>query len=167
MAEQEEYGLSSEARARRRRSVITLLVVLLSVFFAAWYALSYIRADDQRRAEGSATSTEPSGCEVAPEQVDVNVYNATNREGLAAKVARDLKSRGFTVKTVANDPKQAEIEGRGELRFGEQGRKGADLLSEHVGEFAERTDERARVTVDVVLGPRYRHLVSEERTPAC
>lgn len=167
MAGQTEYGLSSDARARRQRSVITLLVALLAVFFAAWYALSYIRADDEEGSAGAATEAGTSACEVTPEQVDVNVYNATDREGLAASVARDLKSRGFTVKTVANDPKQAELDGRGELRFGDEGTKGAGLLAEHVGELAERTDERARATVDVVLGPRYRHLVSEHRVPSC
>lgn len=162
----EYYGQSAEARARRRRAVITLLLALLMIFFAAWYAMSYIRADDARRASTATTSASPT-CEVSPGDVEVNVYNATNREGLATKVARDLRSRGFDVKTIANDPKRAEVTGRGELRHGTNGTQGVELLSEHVGEFSITKDERERTTVDVVVGPDYRRLVSEEKTPDC
>lgn len=163
---EEHYGRSAEARARRRRSIITMIIVLLGLFFAAWYALSYIRAEDHAGAEESTTS-ESATCGLSPGQVDVNVYNATSREGLAAQVARDLKKRGFTVKTVANDPKKVEVTGRGELRHGPDGAKGAELVSRHAGTFSERTDERERTDVDVVLGPDYRHLVDEDRATAC
>jgi|SRR5699024_10455520 len=163
---EEHYGRSAEARARRRRSIITMIIVLLGLFFAAWYALSYIRAEDHAGAEESTTS-ESATCDLSPGQVDVNVYNATSREGLAAQVARDLKKRGFTVKTVANDPKKVEVTGRGELRHGPDGAKGAELVSRHAGTFSERTDERERTDVDVVLGPDYRHLVDEDRATAC
>lgn len=85
---EEYYGQSTEARARHRRSVITILIVVLGLFFAAWYALSYIRAEDRVGAEETTTSESPT-YGVAPGQVDVNVYNATRREGLASQVARD------------------------------------------------------------------------------
>lgn len=162
----EYYGQSAEARARRRRAVITSLLALLMIFFAAWYAMSYIRADDARRAESSSSTSSPT-CPAKAEDVQVNVYNATTREGLATKVARDLRKRGFDVRTVANDPKKAEVTGPGELRHGTNGTKGAELLSEHVGEFSITKDERERTSVDVVLGPDYRKLTSRSAVEDC
>lgn len=162
----EYYGQSTEARARRRRSIITVLIVLLVLFFAAWYAMSYIRADGSPSATDSSSSVSPS-CDLTPAQVDVNVYNATNRDGLAGRVAKDLKERGFVVKTVANDPKQVEVTGRGQLRHGDDGAKGAKLLSRHLGSFSDSPDDRERAAVDVVLGPDYRHLVREDRVTGC
>lgn len=164
---EEYYGESAEARARRRRTIITVLIVLFILFFAAWYALSYIRADDARRTTTPSSTSESPTCELTPGQVEVNVYNATTREGLAAQVARDLKKRGFDVTSIANDPKRVEVTGRGELRHGSNGTKGAELVAQHVGEFADVGDERERPAVDVVLGPDYRHLVHESRVPDC
>lgn len=162
----EYYGQSAEARARRRRAVITLLLALLMIFFAVWYAMSYIRADDERRATESSSSATPT-CETKASEFKVNVYNATDQEGLATTVARDLRKRGFDVQTVANDPKGTEVTGPGELRHGTNGTKGAELLSDHLGDFSIDKDERDRTTVDVVLGPDYERLVAEDTAPDC
>ena len=162
----EYYGQSAEARARRRRAVITLLLALLMIFFAVWYAMSYIRADDERRATESSSSATPT-CETKASEFKVNVYNATDREGLATTVARDLRKRGFDVQTVANDPKGTEVTGPGELRHGTNGTKGAELLSDHLGDFSIDKDERDRTKVDVVLGPDYERLVAEDTAPDC
>lgn len=71
------------------------------------------------------------------------------------------------MKTVANGPKKVELTGREELRHGPDGAKGAELVTRHAGTFSERTDDRERPDVDVVLGPDYRHLVDEDRATAC
>lgn len=166
MTDKHHYGESSEARARSRRSIITFSLVILMLFFAAWYALSYLRVDDTRSASPTTSSTTTS-CDLAPKDVEVNVYNATNRAGLAAQVAKGLRQRGFVVKTVANDPKRAELTGRGELRYGEQGKSGADLVDDTVGSFARKVDERTRTSVDVVLGPQFDGLVDKAAVPDC
>lgn len=166
MAANDHYGESNEARARRRRSIITFSLVILMLFFAVWYALSYIRADATRDASPT-TSSSTSSCDLTPEDVEVNVYNATDRPGLAAQVARGLRGRGFVVKTVANDPKRAELTGPGELRYGAVGEAGADLVDEHVGSFARNVDERTRTNVDVVLGPTFDGLVDKKQVPDC
>ena len=62
-------------------------------------------------------------------QVTVNVYNATNRAGLAASTAKDVKARGFVDRPVANDPLKKKIDGAGELRFGPNGKAGAALVA--------------------------------------
>lgn len=166
MSTDDHYGESSEARARRRRATITFALVILMLFFAAWYALSYIRADNSQAAPPT-TSSSTTSCELAPKDVTVNVYNATNRDGLAARVSQALRERGFVVKTVANDPKRAELTGLGELRYGKVGAAGAELVDAHVGSFARKVDERARPSVDVVLGPTFDSLVDEAAVPGC
>lgn len=166
MTDNDHHGESSEARARRRRSIITVSLVILMLFFTAWYAMSYIRADDPRSAS-PATSSTTSSCDLAPKDVEVNVYNATNRAGLAAQVAGDLRKRGFAVKTVANDPKRAQLTGRGELRYGNKGKSGAELVDNNVGTFARQVDERTRTSVDVVLGPEFDGLVDKAAVPDC
>ncbi|WP_338748688.1 LytR C-terminal domain-containing protein [Janibacter alittae] len=166
MTDSDRYGESSEARARSRRSVITVSLVILMLFFAAWYALSYMRAADTPNASPTPSST-TTACDLAPEDVEVNVYNATNRAGLAAQVAKGLRERGFTVKTVANDPKRAELTGRGELRYGDPGTSGAELVDGTVGVFARRVDERTRTSVDVVLGPQFDGLLGGAAGPDC
>lgn len=160
------YGESNETRARRRRSVITFSLVILMLFFAAWYAFSYIRADSSPAASPT-TSSPTTTCDLAPKDVEVNVYNATNRAGLAAQVADGLRGRGFVVKTVANDPKRAELTGRGELRYGDKGKSAAELVDNHVGTFARKVDERTRTSVDVVLGPEFDGLVARAAVPSC
>lgn len=166
MAADDHYGETSEARARHRRSVITVSLVILMIFFAVWYALSYIRADGAEGASPTTTSS-TSSCDITPQEVEVNVYNATDRAGLAAQVAKGLRGRGFVVETVANDPKRAELTGLGELRYGSVGKAGADLVDEHVGSFARNVDERTRTNVDVVLGPTFDGLVDKESVPDC
>lgn len=168
MTDDDHYGEPAEARARRRRSIITFTLVVLMLFFAAWYALSYIRAERAPEAAPTpTTSSATSSCDLTPEEVKVNVYNATSRAGLAGQVARGLRQRGFVVETVANDPKKAELTGRGELRYGKKGAEAAELVDVNVGSFAQQIDERTRVGVDVVLGPEFDGLVAQSAVQTC
>lgn len=166
MKQEESYGRTREARVRRRRSAITLGLTVLFLFFAAWYALSYMRADEAARAT-TPTTPPPIACTTSPHDVAVNVYNATSRNGLAASVAKQLKERGFTVKTVANDPKKVKITGRGQLRYGSSGKQAAELVGLHAGPLESVMDARTRVTVDVVLGPKFQRLATESTLPTC
>ena len=165
---QDEYDTpGDEGRARRRRSVVTFAVVLLLLFFAVWYALSYIRADRASGSASTSTSTPAPTCMRSPSDVEVNVYNATNRDGLAARVARQLKARGFTVKTVANDPKKVTVEGAGQLRYGRAGKPDADFVAGHTGPLRKLQDSRTRTTVDIVRGPDFERLVRSSEVTTC
>ena len=93
--------------------------------------------------------------------VTVNVYNATERQGLAASVAEELRKRGFTVEAVANDPLKRKVGGLGELRHGPQGGPAATAVQMQVGPTPMARDRRADRSVDLVLGPAYQRL----RTP--
>lgn len=164
MYDDEYYGPSAEARARRVRSVVTVVLVLLLVFFATWYALSYLTSDHSSSDDADASPTTPT-CEVQADQVKVTVYNAAGREGVAADMRDELKKRGFDVTSIDNAP--SPITGRGELRHGPDGAKGAELLGEHLGEVDNVDDGRKDASVDVVVGEDFKELRQEDLAPDC
>jgi hypothetical protein len=148
---------ASVARARKRkRTAITLLVVAAILAGSFYYAASYWN----RPARTNATCTptlNPTG-PVSPRQVTLNVYNATNRSGLAASVSRLAKERGFVLGTVANDPAKKQIKGPAEVRFGPAGERAAPLVQALVAGAVPVKDTRADASVDLVLGDAYTQL---------
>ena len=90
----------------------------------------------------------------------INVYNATNREGLAASVAKSLQKQGFKIATVGNDPLGMSIEGVGEIRRGQAGAAGAGLAAARLLGATVVPDGRTDATVDLVLGYKFTTLTS-------
>ena len=157
-----ESPASVEARARRRRSAVVLGVILLGLFFAFWYGLSYYRADEQARASRPPAPTcrpyDPD--ERVPGQVTLNVYNATNRTGLAGKTAGQLEQQGFVIGKVANDPTDRKTPKVAEVRFGPAGEPDARLVLTVLPEGTKPVqDKRKEAAVDVVLGSGFKPLV--------
>ncbi|WP_370890874.1 LytR C-terminal domain-containing protein [Janibacter sp. GXQ6167] len=151
---------------RRRRALVTFVIVMLFLAGAFWYAYSYYR--DSTNSSAAPAPSVTRTCTLQPKSVQVNVYNATSRDGLAGRVSKELKQRGFTIKTVANDPKKTEVTGVGQIRYGTKGAKGAKLVGSHFAGAKTVTDQRKYATVDVVLGPKFRALEPEDRvTPTC
>lgn len=155
---------ASVARARRRRirALVTILVLLLGLFYAFWWAYSYYKADrsGEDRPSTSATCRPAGPNEVTPAAVTLNVYNTTQRTGLAASVAKELGERGFVVAAVANDPLGKSVPGPAEVRFGPAGQAGADLVIGLLGEgVVTAADERADASVDIALGDGYAALL--------
>ena len=161
-----ESGASSSRRARRRRALITLGLVVLMLFFAFWYAYSYYQASDERRAAPKPVCTVTAG-PLVPKDVTVNVYNATERAGLAAKTATEVRKRGFRVSTVTNDPLQRKVAAAAEVRFGPSGAKAGKLVVGLVKGAKSVKDSRTDASVDLVLGEKYTKLAAAPRaTPA-
>lgn len=169
-----ESGASLARRARRRRALITLGVVALMLFFAFWYAYSYYRGSDKAKAAPSPSCTATSTART-PAQVTVNVYNATDRTGLAAKTAADVRKRGFKISTVSNDPLQKDVAGAAEVRYGPTGRESAKLVLTLVKGAKAVKDSRTDSSVDLVLGTKFTALTAPPKkapsaaatTPAC
>lgn len=157
-----ESDVSVLRRNRRRRTAATLIVVMLLLFFAFWYALSYIRAGSEPEA-ATVTPTCTPGEPVTRDQVDVGVYNSTNRSGLAASVAEELRQRGYSIVEVANDPLSKTIEAAIEVRLAsEGGQPYADVVGVSLGEVTSAPDNRTDPTrVDVVLGDGFESLPAE------
>ena len=152
----QESGASIHRRRQRRRSAVTLTLVTLLMLGTFAYAAAYFKGWVGDRVPKPVASP---ACPVVtpapalkPSAVTINVYNATNREGLAASVAKSLRTQGFKVAKVANDPLGKGIAGVGEVRHGRAGAAGATLAATRLPGATVLTDQRAGNTIDLVLG---------------
>lgn len=176
-----ESGASRSRRSRRRRAFVTLSVVALMLFFAFWYAYSYYRTSSEPTAAPApvCTTAAPAKAGAAPKPSDitVNVYNATDRDGLAGKTAAEVRERGFDVATITNDPLQRTVTGTAEVRHGKSGAAKAKVVLGLVKGAKPVQDARADGSVDLVLGEKFTALVKPAKpapapagkatTPAC
>lgn len=138
---------------RQRRSAIVIVVVLLALGGAFYYASTYFRATEP---QAGPCTTEPVVVPLRPSDVSLNVYNATNRSGLAAAASKTAIDRGFKVKAVGNDPKKATIKQNAQVRFGPEGEASAKLVIAHVPGAVGVNDKREGDTVDLVLGNKWK-----------
>ncbi len=152
---------ASQRHRRNRRTAIILIVLVAVLGGAFYYAASYFN----RPSSPAAASDCPTGdftagaaAPLTPAQVTVNVYNSTNRAGLAAATAKDVKARGFVIAQVANDPSKKKIDGPAEVRFGPNGKAAAELVVKLVDGATPTQDTRADATVDLVIGNGFKAL---------
>jgi len=87
-----------------------------------------------------------------PDEVVVNVYNSTNRGGLAGTTAQELSLRGFRINEVENDPLGVSLRGVGEIRYGPNGVDSAALLQFFFPDALLVEDDRSGPRVDIALG---------------
>ena len=163
-----EAEVSVSAR-RKRRQLIVLGVVVLALFFAFWYAWSYYQADSNARASRSPAATcapyDPKA--VTPEVTRVNVYNASDRNGLAGSVARSLRDRGFVIAAVANDPSSRKAPKVAEIRYGPKGQGQAKLLRTTLPRGTTLVKDKRKVaTLDLALGAKFTTLAPVPTTTA-
>ncbi|GAB6900299.1 LytR C-terminal domain-containing protein [Kineosporia succinea] len=143
-------------RRRRRRQALTFaglfLLVLLTGVGAlgnslGWYTL------------GSPGARVPCPAQTVslPGQTAVNVYNGTERRGLARAVSQELKQRGFRVVQVANAPGGAQ-KAAVTVRYGVGDEIEARTVARQFPGRAELLRDpgtRRDHSVDVVVGSRY------------
>jgi hypothetical protein len=152
---------------RKRHPVATGFIVLLmmGVLFAATFgAVRLLKGTDSPTPTASDTST-PGPCVTTtvrpglvlpkPGTVKTNVFNATTRAGLARKTANDLKSRGFQLGTIANDPLGKALTNVGEIRYGAKGKDNALLMRFYIPGAVLVLDARTDATIDVVTGLKF------------
>ena len=172
-------GPRVSARHRKQKSpvvAIVLVVVGMIVLFAAGYGLSRViqgssssapspTAEQSSAAESTSASAEPKPCvtvTVTPgtglpstSQVTTNVYNATDRTGLAATTAEELQRRGFVIGTIDNDPLGKTVSGVAEIRHGPSGQSAAQLMAFYLPGAVLVDDGRADATIDTALGAAF------------
>jgi hypothetical protein len=109
-----------------------------------------------------------TAAEVLPRssKVTINVWNATDRVGLASDVAKVLNARDFTIRKVDNDPLGAVLEGVGQIRYGMNGRANAELLAFYFPGAILVQDERPRKVVDIALGNAFTEINGEAQIAA-
>ena len=159
MEQLQESGASIHRRRRRRRAAITISLVTLVMLGTFAYAAAYFQGwagnrDPKPVASPSCQPTTPVKA-LTPPAVTVNVYNSTDRSGLAASVAKTLRTQGFKVVEVANDPFGRSISGVGEVRHGRSGTTAATLAATRLAGARIVLDTRTDATVDIVLGNKF------------
>ncbi|WP_374967859.1 LytR C-terminal domain-containing protein [Terrabacter sp. BE26] len=142
-------------RRRQRRATIVIAVVLLGLAGAFYYASTYFR---DTAPKPKPCTTEVPVAPLTPRDVSINVYNSTNRNGLAAAVAKQAGARGFKIKAVGNDPKGASVKQVAQIRFGPEGEASAKLLKTHVPQAVLVNDKRKGDTIDLAVGQSWKAL---------
>jgi hypothetical protein len=99
------------------------------------------------------------------ESIQLNVYNASDQDGLAKEIALELKQRKFKVdpEKANNDPLGKKVEGVAVLRYGPKAVGAAWVVRAYFLNQATREFDPNRQddTVDVVLGPGFRKLATQ------
>lgn len=92
--------------------------------------------------------------------ITVNVYNATPRTGLAAKVSDELKKRGFKIGKVDNAPARYDkkVKETAVLVAGPQADKALTVLGAHLPGTRSVQDKRKDTSVDLMIGKAYKNL---------
>jgi hypothetical protein len=146
---------------RRVAAVIVTGLLLVTLAVLAWQST---RGDDDPDVRAGPEPTCPTPATLppalAPAKVRVNVYNATDRRGLAAKVAGQLERRGFDVRKVDNDPLGRTVTGAAEVRHGDDGAAAARTVAAQVGPVVSVPDGRRGGSVDLVVGTGFTALVA-------
>ncbi|MFC8720951.1 LytR C-terminal domain-containing protein [Kitasatospora sp. NPDC057198] len=103
-----------------------------------------------------------------PAAVKVNVYNATDKSGLAARTADELRKRGFVVDKVGNAPAALanKVPGTAQILSGPGGLGAATLLLSQVASATSTEDTRTDATVDFVIGDTFNALADPTQAAA-
>jgi hypothetical protein len=142
-------------RLRRSVPALAFLVVLCALAGITWLrVLDRVEARTTAAACGTGTGD--------PHKIQVRIYNATAREGLAKKVASLLNSRGYAIVTTDNDPLAGirPVEGTAEVRYGPAGAKQAGQVRRQVPGATLFKDARQDAVVDLVLGEKFSRLTT-------
>lgn len=166
---------------RRRRTVAAALGGLLILGVGAYGLVNLVTAPTQTAAAaackaGSAHALagpaelpvaaaggagSPAGAG-AP-KFTLNVYNSTQRQGLAAHTAAELKQRGFAIGQVTNDPLKENLTVSAQVRGAVSQTAELHEVAAEVPGAQIKTDGRTDPSVDLVLGAGFSVLASTQQ----
>lgn len=147
-------GMSTAARRRRRRTALVLTALIGIVAAVGLYAAAYYMGwlGDEDAKTNDQTSITTSGPTLAPEDVTVNVYNASGAPGIAGSTAQALSTRGFVIDAVDNAPAGTEVPAIAEIRHGANNLEAAQLLQTLVPDAILVADAREIDVIDLYIG---------------
>jgi hypothetical protein len=161
---------------RRRRTGAVVLGGLLVVGVGAYGLVNLVTAPDQKAAAcpdaaHALTAQEQSRAVIeasaaAAPKFTLNVYNSTTRHGLAANTAAELKSRGFVIGQVTNDPLKANLSVSAQVRGGKASTAEMREVAAEVPGAQVQTDARNDPSVDLVLGTGFTTLATTQQVNA-
>lgn len=165
-AEQAREADEARRRVRVRRlqgaffAFVVLAVVAIGTAAGAYYYGLWEWPTDEATVTAPVPCPTPTPIAAPIASVVVNVYNSTDRAGLAGGVAQVLTERGFTVEAVDNDPTDVEVSEAAQVRHGPEGVLAARTVAAQVAGSVLVDDARTGAVVDVALGAGYQQLRS-------
>ncbi|MER6049509.1 LytR C-terminal domain-containing protein [Streptomyces sp. NPDC001793] len=169
-------------RPRHRRRIVLGIVAGACVLgLIGWGTLQLIdvfggkgstaqAAQDKRHcppggAAGRAQAAPPAAKAPAPASLTVNVYNATDRAGLARHTADELQKRGFKIGKVGNAPAayDKKVKGTGILLGPGSATAGPlKVLATQLAGAQQKTDGRQTPDLDLVIGDGFQALATPQ-----
>lgn len=178
---------SGGRRRRRGRAFSALLVGLVALVAGAAVGWSLTNREPAPAASSPTTSgcptPQPSGSGSpgssgtakppaspkplpSPSTITVDVFNATDRQGLAKTTAKQLEQRGFVIGDIANDPVGDPINGTAVVRYGPKGKAQAKVVAAQVPSSKLVNDKRVDRTVSLALGDGFDGLATPAQAAA-
>ncbi|MGW1595113.1 LytR C-terminal domain-containing protein [Streptomyces sp. NPDC002343] len=145
-------------------------VQLIDVFTGGGGTTAAARTTDCRTKAHQAGRAEPAPAAQAdalpaPGRITVNVYNATERTGLAKKTADELRRRGFRIGKVGNAAKayDKKVKGTG-LLLGSPAAQDTSLrvLATQLAGAGLRADARKGADLDLIIGDAFKALTRQQ-----
>jgi hypothetical protein len=179
----DEYVPFRNRTRRRRKTVGASLSGLLVLGIGAYGLVSLVTAPEQGGAQSACKAGAAGQAFVAPQErgalqapviatgapapkFTLNVYNATNRHGLAAGTAEQLKQRGFFIGQVTNDPLKINVTASAQVRGSKANEDALRIVAAEVPGAQIQTDNRTDPSVDLVLGAGFTALASTQQVDA-
>ncbi|MFJ2216664.1 LytR C-terminal domain-containing protein [Streptomyces sp. NPDC101062] len=158
----------------RRRIVLAAVAAVVALGLAGWGTLQLIdvfSGDSTKTTTASGRTTPdckpspspttPAKALPKPEQITVNVYNATSRGGLAKTTADELRKRGFVIGKVGNAPEtyDKKVPGTGMLLGATTVSDSAlTVLGTQLKGATPKADTRTTKDVDLIIGSAFKTL---------
>lgn len=154
-------------KRRRRRTVAAGLGGLLVIGVGAYGLVNLVTAPEQSAAAAACKQGSAQALAARDQaktgngaQFTLNVYNATERQGLAARTAAVLKARGFVIGQVTNDPLRSKLSVSAQVRGGKASATQLREVAAEVPGAQIQTDSRTDPSIDLVLGTAFNTLAS-------
>ncbi len=137
-------------------SLIALLLLAAAGYSVGTLTLGWSSPLDAWAAKRHACDT--TAVKAAPQPVDIRVFNASKRAGLAGRTARKLKKRGFAIVQVANDSDGPRHGKQVRIRYSGNSKPQALTLASQFRSVDMKKVSGDDDVVDVVLGGKFTKL---------
>ena len=153
---------------RHLTTAITLLVLLGILVAGGLYGLDSLfkplPGDSSKANAGCSTTSVKKGQRIRAHQVQVSVFNAGSRSGLADETLSGLRARGFRKGEAGNAPTGSKVK-RAQVWTTQRNDAAARLVARQLGAKTKVrfVDTDLGPGVDVVVGNRFDKLVKAKR----